>query len=461
MKKCIYKVFDFAAEEGFDLFKLFSDEPHVFFLDSSLYEDKRGRYSFIGFDPFEVFQGDRDGSLMDLKKRFLSFASFQREEFTPLSCGIVGILGYEYGLRQENVLLRGKEGFNIPEMVFGFYDCILTLDHRDKKLYVTSSGLPEQEESARITRAEERLNYIVKKIELRAKASSVFKEFQGSDFSEDVKFTSELSKAEYCGIVHKALDYITRGDIYQVNLSQRFSFDLNGKDIDVRNIYQSLRRLSPSSFSSYFNGGIFQIISSSPERFLKVKKNIVQTRPMKGTRPRGKDTRQDEALREEIINSAKDKAELLMITDLLRNDLGRVCEYGSVRVKDMRMIEEYATVFQATSAVEGVLRKDKDCFDVIKACFPGGSITGCPKIRALEIIEELEPIRRGIYTGSLGYMSFSGDMDFNILIRTLLVYQEKLYFHVGGGVVADSTPEGEYEETLVKAKAMKECLERI
>jgi para-aminobenzoate synthetase component 1 len=260
--------------------------------------------------------------------------------------------------------------------------------------------------------------------------------------------------------VRKALAYIERGDIYQVNLSQRFAY-APPEDFHPLQAWGLLNQCSPTGFGAYFDAGAFQIISNSPEEFLHVHEGLVRTRPMKGTRPRGRDILEDRRLREEIWNSPKDRAELLMITDLLRNDLGKVCAYGSVRVGRMRAIEEYRYVFQATSLVEGTLAKDKDCFDVIEACFPGGSITGCPKIRAMEVIEELEPASRGIYTGSLGYISFDGTMHFNILIRTLLCCGRKLYFQVGGGIVADSTPEGEYEETLVKARALQACLEHV
>jgi len=228
---------------------------------------------------------------------------------------------------------------------------------------------------------------------------------------------------------------------------------------DGISLYRDLRNFSPSPFGGYMDCGNFQLISNSPERFLHLNNGIVQTRPMKGTRPRGNDEFHDKILREEILNSEKEKAELLMITDLQRNDLGRNCEYGSVSVKEMRTLEEYKYVFQATSTIEGILRKDKDCFDLIQSCFPGGSVTGCPKIRAMTIIEELEPTRRGMYTGSLGYINFDGNMDFNILIRTLLACQNKLYFQVGGGIVADSVPEHEYNETLIKARALRTCLE--
>jgi len=350
---------------------------------------------------------------------------------------------------------------NLPDCFFGFYDCILTVDHFTQKLYVTSSGLPEKNELLRKKRAIERLNNVLRKLEPYFKGT--LKTGQDINGPSDSSLTLEcnFSKEQYMRAVQKALDYISCGDIYQVNLSQRFTFDLNGHEFDPFMFYKTLRKLSPSPFGGYLDGGDFRLISNSPERFLHLSDGIVQTRPMKGTRPRGKDAFEDQRLRREILNSAKEKAELLMITDLQRNDIGRVCNYGSVHVKEMRTIEEYLYVFQATSTVEGILHKDKDCFDLIRACFPGGSITGCPKIRSMEVIEELEPTRRAMYTGSLGYINFDGNMDFNILIRTLLAHHGKLYFQVGGGIVADSTPEKEYEETLVKARAMRMCLESV
>ncbi|MCM8763014.1 MAG: anthranilate synthase component I family protein, partial [Candidatus Omnitrophica bacterium] len=204
-----------------------------------------------------------------------------------------------------------------------------------------------------------------------------------------------------------------------------------------------------------------QIISSSPERFLSLDGRRVQSRPMKGTRPRSQLKQKDKFLRRELLNSVKDKAELVMIVDLMRNDLGRVCEYRSIRAKSLRNLEEYSTVFQTTATIEGILHEEMDRIDLIKACFPGGSITGCPKIRAMEIIHELEPDSRAIYTGSLGYLSFCGNLDLNILIRTVLKQNDKLSFSVGGGIVADSDPESEYEETLVKASGILKAINTI
>jgi para-aminobenzoate synthetase component 1 len=224
--------------------------------------------------------------------------------------------------------------------------------------------------------------------------------------------------------------------------------------MDNFELYKRLTKINPAPFGGFLNFGEESIISASPERFLHLENDVVRTRPMKGTRPRGKTGKEDERLENDLLKSEKDKAELMMIVDLERNDIGRVCEYGSVCLESRRDIEKYSTVFQTTSTVRGRLSKEKDRIDLLKACFPGGSITGAPKIRAMEIIEELEPTRRGIYTGSLGYLSFSGEMDLNILIRTLVAKKNKIHFQVGGGIVADSDPEEEYQETLDKAKAL-------
>jgi para-aminobenzoate synthetase component 1 len=272
---------------------------------------------------------------------------------------------------------------------------------------------------------------------------------------QTAELKSNFTKEDYILAIKKAKEYIRKGDIYQVNLSQQFytRTDLSGFEI-----YKCLRKLSPSYFSAYFDAGDYQILSSSPESFLRLEGDLVTTRPMKGTRPRSQNKVKDIRLKKDLLGSPKDKAELIMIVDLERNDLGRVCSYDSIKVATLRQLEEYNTVFQTTATVCGRLHKDKDRIDLIRACFPGGSITGCPKIRAMEIIEELEPSRRSIYTGSLGYLSFSGNMDLNILIRTILKKGNNLYFSVGGGIVADSEPEEEYRETLVKARAMMEAI---
>jgi len=488
MNGFIYKSFDYS-KDGTELLKAFADEPYLVFLDSSLKNSEWGRYSVIAFDPFAIFEESAESvDLLSLKKNFSSYIQDKREEFLPFHGGLIGYLSYDYGLRQEKILRHSKRDINLPDVFFGFYDSSIVIDHFAKKLYISSTGLPEKNVYLREKRAQERLKRIIKKLAQSQEESDIRLE---SSETERLPLQSNFTKEAYLASVKRALEHIRRGDIYQLNLSQRFELDYSPSLKCIRlelrrnephsgfhlatpqqscgevhlssqtnslEIYKHLRKISPSSFGCYFQGKDYQILSSSPERFLNLRENILQTKPMKGTARRGQDFIEDEVLKARFLHSAKERAELLMITDLERNDLGRVCEYGSVGVKQMRTLEEYATVFQTTSTIEGKLRKDKDCFDALMACFPGGSVTGCPKIRAMRIIEELEPTSRGLYTGSFGYISFSGNMDFNILIRTLLACQNKIYFQAGGGIVADSIPEYEYKETLIKSEAMRACL---
>jgi para-aminobenzoate synthetase component 1 len=266
---------------------------------------------------------------------------------------------------------------------------------------------------------------------------------------------SNLARPDYLRCVERAKDYIAAGDIYQVNLSQRFHART---DVTAADLYLVLRETNPAPLAAYLDIGEAQILSSSPERFLRMSGRHVQTRPIKGTRPRTGDEAKDQVAARELMMSAKDQAELVMITDLERNDLGRVCEFGSVRVPELVRLEEYATVFHLVSTVEGRLRQNISHVEALRACFPGGSITGAPKIRAMEIIDELEPHARGIYTGAIGYFGFNGESDFNIAIRTMIQKGRDLYFHAGSGIVADSDPAGEFDETLAKARGMIEAL---
>jgi len=266
---------------------------------------------------------------------------------------------------------------------------------------------------------------------------------------------SNFTPALYKSAVRRAKAFIAQGDIYQVNLAQRFHAAAR---FDPWRLYRRLSQRFPVSFGAYLGGPDYAILSVSPERFLKFDGRRVVTRPMKGTRPRTARRDANRRLFRELRRDRKEKAELLMIVDLERNDLGRVCDYASVRVEELRAIERYANVYQATAQISGRLHPSKDRIDVLAACFPGGSVTGCPKIRAMEVIEELEPEARGIYTGALGYLSFHNTMEFSVLIRTLLWQRDRVSFHVGGGIVTDSRPAFEYDETLVKARALIEAL---
>ena len=456
------KSFDFTGD-GVDLWRLLRGEPYVFFLDSGQNDLHRGRFSFIGYDPFDVFSPDGAGALGLLRQRWREYVPEHPCSFkvacTPLAAGMVGCLSYDHGLYFEEIRRRPAEEAPLPDCHFGFYDRMITVDHLERKVHITSTGLPERNDRLREGRARRRLAETVALLApLLGGDSGQNNDSPKWDEGYSPSYAGNFTRAQYMRAVRKALDYIARGDIYQVNLSQRFRYDVSGHGFDPVRLYTLLHKISPAPFGAFMDCGQFQLISNSPERFLRLDGRVVQTRPMKGTRPRGRDAAQDRMFRDELAGSDKEKAELLMITDLQRNDLGKVCEYGSVRVKEIRTLEEYPYVFQATSTVEGELRAGLDGFDVLRACFPGGSITGCPKIRAMEIIEELEPSPRGMYTGSLGYIGFDGGMDFNILIRTLIVRADRLDVHVGAGIVADSTPEEEYAETLVKAGAIQHCL---
>ncbi len=404
--------------DAFRIFCIFKDQPQAFFLDSSL-PSRKARFSYIGFDPFTTL---RDGRLSGLKKVFDKYRLVRQGH--PLPAGAVGYLGYDGSL------------------FFGFYDTILTVDHQKRQLIISSFSPA-------------RIKDILKQIDKTRKAESDCRHFQGR-----LNFKSNFTKAGYLKAIRQALEHIRRGDIYQINLSHQVRVRIPHWQnyMQPAAIYKNLRRFFPSEFGAYFDDGRQVILSASPERFLRLQDRTAQVKPMKGTRPRGKTKIQDKKLKEQLRKSPKEIAELLMVTDLERNDLGRVCDYASVKVRTMRTIETYASVFQATSAVEGRLRRECDQFDLLQATFPSGSVTGCPKIEAMKIIDKLEHGSRGLYTGALGYISFSGDMDFNVLIRTMFLKPDQITFHVGGGIVADSNPQDEWQETWDKAKPLIETL---
>jgi para-aminobenzoate synthetase component 1 len=428
-------------------------QRNCFFLDSSLPSSTLGRYSFLGFDPFYTLETKDKEPFSRLRSLLGRYRISLPKIPLPFLGGAVGYLAYDLGFLLEKKLKRkNPDDLGIPDSFFGFYNTIIIVDKIKKYLHIFAIGFPET--NSRLGAVLCRAN--IARIEKLLSTYPSVQRRLGAAKRPDADLKSNFKKEDYLLAIRNAKEYIRQGDIYQVNLSQRFS--CSAKGLDAFGVYGRLREISPVPFAAYFDAGSFQILSSSPERFLAVKDKDVVTRPMKGTRPRGENRVEDLFMRKELLRSVKDKAELVMIVDLLRNDLGKVCDYESVRVDSLRNLERYSTVYQTTSTVKGDLYKNKDMIDLLRACFPGGSITGCPKIRAMEIIEELEPNRRSIYTGSLGYLSFSAKMDFNILIRTILKKGDELYFGVGGGIVADSVPEKEYLETLIKAKALIQAI---
>ena len=365
--------------------------------------------------------------------------------------GCFGFWGYDLkNFTEPKLPRRALNDLELPECHVGFYDSVVIFDHQLGKTFVVSTGLnPDGSRSEKC--AHEQFNMWKNRIEdsefLRKNAEAPGRESLGVS-APLREISSNLSRDEFISQVQRAQKYIRAGDIYQVNLSQRLAAqcDLSGWEF-----FQRLNAVSPAPFAAWLDCGDFQIASSSPEQFLRLSGSHIVTRPIKGTRPRDADPTRDAQLAYELQTSAKELAELVMITDLLRNDLGRICEFGSVQVPELAKLEKFAQVQHLISTVEGRLRKDVTHFAALASTFPGGSITGAPKFRAMEIIDELEPLSRGPYCGCHGYLGFNRESQLSITIRTAICAREKVYFNVGAGIVADSNPELEYDETLAKA----------
>ena len=441
--------------------------PYALYLDGGSGQFKSSRYSFLSVNPFLIFKcWENRVSLTDGNgERFIdedpfsclntlvnSYEIDSNREAIPFIGSAAGYLGYDMGRLIEKIPVRVKDDIDIPDAVLCFYGSGIVADHFKKELYAAASGLPETDRRLQKIKASRDLDALMNFVDTESNRPEE-DAFCGSGQPGFVE--SNFDHEDYLAAVDRVKDYIRSGDVYQVNLSQRFICDLTRSPFDV---YDSLRKKSPAPYSCFFNCESFHVLSSSPEAFLKMNKDQVETRPIKGTRPRGGTEAEDSKMKAALINSAKDRAELLMITDLERNDLGRVCEYGSIYPEALFELEAYSNVFHLVSTIKGKLKEGNTHVDCLRECFPGGSITGAPKIRAMEIIEELERCRRKIYTGTIGYFGFNQKSDFNIAIRTILHKDGRYYFSVGGGIVADSDPEKEYEETLHKAKGMMGAL---
>jgi len=401
-------------------------QPYGFWLDSAMADGHLGRGSFWGADPALVLRSW--GTLVEVECRSGACQRFEGDPFEALRLllaerqgarggAAVGYLGYGLKRHIESLPDTAVDDLGVPDCHLAFYDRIHPFDPRPLAPPPPAPRLPPKFEELRST----------------------------------------FMREGYEAAVRRALAYIRAGDIYQVNLSQRFQAPCQGDPFDV---YLGLRAQSPAPFSAYLRYPDFAVLSSSPERFLRYQPHdrLVETRPIKGTRPRGADPDSDRVLAAELLDSAKDRAENVMIVDLERNDLGRVAEVGSVVVAGLCELESYATVHHLTSTIRARLHSDRDVVDLLRATFPGGSITGAPKIRAMEIIDEMEPVARGVYTGAIGYIGFDGALDLNIAIRTMVIKDGVASFHVGGGIVADSDPALEYEETLHKGAALARVL---
>ena len=434
---------------AFEVYNLFKGEKDNILLDSSKEDKKLSKYSFIGINPFLKFEVKNEkahindniveGDPFKVLENLIYQHKNDIQDDIPFLSGAIGYISYDTGRLLEELPNTSKEDFNIPDMRFIFYKNIIIFDLINDKKYITDldGNIENIENILKVIHNGEKINDEI----VCEKSNNIF--------------YSNFIKEDYKKAVTKLKEYIISGDVYIANMTQRFWCYNEEESFDI---YKKLRSINKAPFSAYLNFEDFQIISSSPERFIQVFKNKAHTRPIKGTKPRGHNVEEDEKNKLELINSEKDKAELLMVVDLERNDFSKVCKPHTVKVTENFKLEEYATVFHLVSTVEGELKENVSSVRCIKECFPGGSITGTPKIRSMEIIEELEGIKRNIYTGSIGYFDFRGNCDFNIVIRTIIKKDNKAFFGVGGGITYDSIEEDEYNETLDKAKALMRVL---
>jgi para-aminobenzoate synthetase component 1 len=464
-----------------EVLERFSGLNNSILFDSALQHPSLGRYSFITADPFELIgsrghrvsvstEGAKTRDPADpftvLAERLARFQVETLPGLPPFQGGAAGLFGYELGRHIERLPRPRYDDFALPEMAVGLFDWVVAFDHQLNRAWAISTGLPMTRPHEREARAHRRLRQVLNRLQ-RVSPSEVASSMDrprpswqpARSFAVSKEFPDLLSnfdRATYLETVRRAIDYIHAGDCFQVNIAQRL---LHPATIAPLELYRRLRARNPAPFAGYFDLGEFVIARASPERFLRLHADgEVEARPIKGTRPRGATPAEDQSRIDQLVTSAKDRSENVMIVDLLRNDLGRVCEYGTVRVPAVCRVESYPFVHHLVSEVRGKLRPRLGPIDLLRAAFPGGSVTGAPKIRAMEIIAELEPTARGPYCGCLGWIGFDGGMDANILIRTFTIGRGWVQFPVGGGIVADSVPEQEYEETWHKAEGLLRAL---
>ena len=433
-----------------DIFSLIKDRDWSVFLCSNQEYFTQERFDIISSDPIKKVFAYQNATIVEsngekkvyrddpMKVLHLIMQNYSSKITSlPFTGGAIGYFSYDLGNKYESIKQEDADE-NIPLMAFGIYDWAIIIDHELKKTTLIYSVENE---------------FIIKlKNHLKKKSFPVN---QNNQFDITSKCTSNLTYDDYLERFNLIKSYIENGDCYQVNFAQRFTLDYKG---DTWGIFNKILPSYHSPFSAYMNFPFVKILSFSPERFLSIKDNIVETKPIKGTRPISNNPHEDNIAKEELIKSKKEKAENLMIVDLLRNDLGRNCEYGSIIVKKLFSIETFANVHHLVSTIQGKMSKDSNVFKLIKGCFPGGSITGAPKIRSMQIINEVEPNRRSIYCGSIGYISSNQRVDLNIAIRTVIASNNKLHFWGGGGIVYDSDVKSEYKETLDKIKPILDLL---
>lgn len=462
------------TETPIRLFQHFAKEDHAFLLESVEGGAKWARYSFIGTDPFMMLYGKNGEMVLEhngekkklgdkpielLKAQLRSFRSPAIPGLPPFTGGAIGFFGYDLLQYYEKLPAHRIDDLNMNDMQFMFCDQVIVFDHFKQQLQIVGNvHIAEGATDAEIAKSHEAA---IAKIEVtieRLQQPVTIPVTAGSSVEVDYELgdiQSNVTKEQFITNIEQAKQYIRAGDIFQVVLSQRFSIET---DIDPLHVYRVLRTMNPSPYMYYLKMGEEVIVGTSPEALVKVNGDRVETRPIAGTRPRGKTPEEDKALEEELLADEKERAEHLMLVDLGRNDIGRVSEFGSVKCDSFMEIERYSHVMHIVSNVSGKLHKDKDFFDAFVSCLPAGTVSGAPKLRAMEIISELENEARGAYAGAIGYLGFGGSMDTCITIRTIIFKHGKAYVQAGAGIVWDSVPESEYMETVNKAKGMLKAI---
>jgi para-aminobenzoate synthetase component I len=498
-------------------YELYRHAAYSFLLDSAKQSGRLGRFSFIGGNPTLVYRAKRQkghqpsaganievidltdshgrqlekpitthrvASPFDDLRQLLAAYRVDYNQYTdhpvPFLSGAVGYFGYEAGYYIEELPDAGADDLALPDIYLMFCSTVLGHCHYSGRTYLSTLGRGEDENAARGHAEIVREKFLARLADFESgkvresyslsttnphpsplpKGEGTEGNILKGEGTDETGIHGQCDQADYCRKIETIKKHISAGDVYQVCLTRRMDAPLVGGT--AWELYQELRHVNPAPFASFLNFPEAQVVSSSPERFLSLcPDGIAESRPIKGTRPRGASPEEDRRLRQELADSPKDRAENLMIVDLVRNDFGRVCEFRSVEVPEFMLIEDYATVFQMVSTIRGKLAQGRDALDLIWACFPGGSMTGAPKIEAMKIIDRLEPVKRGIYSGAIGYLDFAGPMDLSIVIRTIVIKDGRCYFHAGGGIVADSDPQAEFLETQDKARALIEALSNL
>ncbi|MBR1092605.1 aminodeoxychorismate synthase component I [Bradyrhizobium manausense] len=429
--------------------------PHLTFLDSAAQDAVLGRYSYLACDPFSTYviadgQASCNGEPLEgdpwdaLRALLATYPQQHRPDLPPFQGGVAGFFSYDMNRILERLPPPAESGQGFPQSILHFYDVVLAYDHRDQRCWIVSTGWPEQDATRRSKRACHRADQLAASL-----AESRVPQNEG--ITTTSSWHSSFKRDGYVAAVQNVIDLILAGDIFQANIAQRFSTRLPSS-FDPLAFYCRLRAVNPAPFAALLRYGKWTIACSSPERFLRLDGSQVETRPIKGTIGRSTDPQEDRHRAERLLASEKDRAENVMIVDLLRNDLSRVCDADSVEVSMLCGLESYASVHHLVSVLTGTLTSDHDAVTLLRACFPGGSITGAPKVRSMEIIADVERVAREVYCGAIGFISFSGQMDTNIAIRTVAIDDSVAVFHAGGGITAMSDPSTEYEETLAKAQ---------